>query len=44
MLSVNYTPIQKVQHKKSTTALMDRDNAEMFTVLFFIYELNNHSS
>ena len=31
----------KVQFKKSTAALMDRDDAEMFTVLLLIYELNN---
>ena len=34
--------IIKVQCKKSTTALMDRDDAEMLTVLLLIYELNNH--
>ena len=33
--------VYKVQCKKSTAALMDRDDAEMFTVLLLIYELNN---
>ena len=42
LLCVNYAPVYKVQCKKSTTALMDRDDAEMFTVLLFIYELSNH--
>ena len=42
LLCVNYIPVYRVQCKKSTTALMDRDNAEMFTVLLLIYELNNH--
>ena len=42
LLCVNYIPVYKVQCKKSTTALMDRDDAEMFTVLLLIYELNNH--
>ena len=32
-LCVNFVPVYKVQCKKSTTALMDGDNAEMFTVL-----------
>ena len=39
-----YPNTEGAAYKKSTTALMDRDNAEMFTVLFFIYKLNNHSS
>ena len=41
LLCVNYVPVYKVQCKKSA-ALMDRDDAEMFTVLLLIYELNNH--
>ena len=40
MLCVNYAPIYKVQREKSTTALMERDNAEkMFTVLLLVYRL-----
>ena len=42
LLCVNYVSIYKVVCKKSTTALMDRDDAGMFTVLFLIYELKNH--
>ena len=43
LLCVNYNPVYKEQCKKSTTALMDRDDAEkMFTVLLLTYELNNH--
>ena len=34
MLCVDYAPIYKVQRKKSTIALMDRDNVKMFTTLF----------
>ena len=42
LLCVNYVSVYKVVCKKSTAALMDRDDAEMFTVLFLIYELKNH--
>ena len=42
LVCANYVPVYKVQCKKSTTALMDGDDAEMFTVLLLIYELSNH--
>ena len=41
-LLVNYVSVYKVQCMKSTNALMDRDDAEMFTVAVPTYELNNH--
>ena len=42
LLWVNYAQIYKVQCRKTTTALMDRDDAEIFTVLLLIYKLSNH--
>ena len=42
LVCVNYVPVYKVQCKKSTTALMGGDDAEMLTALLLTYELNNH--
>ena len=39
MLCVKYINMQR---KKSTPALISNDNAEIFTLFFRIYELNNH--